>query len=259
MELVGNKFKKLKQIIQKKFDRFGRSVSIHGNYIIIGAPGEDSDANGNNNNILESGSAYIFRTTNNGASWSQTQILKANNAGDNDNFGYSVSIHGSYAIVGATDERSDGTGDNDNNYIAGAAYIFRTTNNGASWSQTQMIKAETVFDYQYFGNSVSIHGNYAIVGASGRNSDGTNTNTYDSLGAAYIFRTTDNGASWSQTQMLKADNGEEGDSFGKAVSIHGDYAIISASNKGSYPDGRGAAYIFKTTNDGLSWSQKSFI
>ena len=83
-----------------------------------------------------------------------------------------------------------------------------------------------------FGRSVSISGNLAIVGAN-------NARRGEHLpphGAAYIYHTTDDGASWSQSSKLTASDGEGGDFFGDSVSISGNLAIV-----GSYG---GAAYIY---------------
>jgi len=72
-----------------------------------------------------------------------------------------------------------------------------------------------------FGNSVSISGDYAIVGA--HHSDEVNGNN---SGSAYIFKR--DGSNWIEEQKLLASDGAEGDRFGISVSISGDYAIIGA-------------------------------
>lgn len=120
------------------FDHFGRTVSVSGNTIIVGAYQEDSDAtglNGNesNDNAENAGSAYIFRR--NGTTWQQRIYLKASNTESPDQFGRMVAIDGSTFAVGAILEASGATGINgdelDNSaYVSGAVYIFgRTTSN----------------------------------------------------------------------------------------------------------------------------------
>ena len=87
---------------------------------------------------------------------SDETILKANNPGTSDQFGYSVAISGDYAIFGAF--REDTSNDD-----SGAAYIFERTN--GTWTQVQWLKASEAAEDDYFGYSVAISGDYAIVGA----------------------------------------------------------------------------------------------
>ena len=142
-------------------DRFGQSVSISGNYAIVGADYEDTGGS-------NAGSAYIFEIDVDG-SWNQVQKIQASDRGGQDYFGCSVSISGNYAIVGAYN-KSSGTG---------AAYIFERNENG-TWpaTQTQKIQASNKASNDKFGVSVSISGNYAVVGANEKSSG---------RGAAYIF------------------------------------------------------------------------
>jgi hypothetical protein len=115
-------------------DFFGRSVSISGDTIVVGAHGEDSNATGVNgtqtdNSADYSGAAYVF--VRDGTSWTQQAYLKASNTGEADRFGYSVSISGDTIVVGAIYEDSNATGvnetqdnDPDINFNSGAAYVF---------------------------------------------------------------------------------------------------------------------------------------
>jgi len=89
-------------------DIFGRSVSISGDYAIVGAFWDDD-------NGIDSGSAYIFKRS--GTSWAEEAKLTASDGAAIDQFGWSVSISGEYAIVGAHL-------DDDNGADSGSAYIF---------------------------------------------------------------------------------------------------------------------------------------
>ncbi|MDH3268326.1 MAG: FG-GAP repeat protein, partial [Ignavibacteria bacterium] len=119
-----------------------------------------------------------------------------------DEFGYSVSISGDYAIVGAL------FGDN----YFGSAYIFRR--DGASWIEEQELTASDGAAGDKFGCSVSISGNYTVVGAQWDDDYGENS------GSAYIFRR--DGTNWIEEQKLTASDGAEDDDFGGSVSISGD-------------------------------------
>jgi hypothetical protein len=236
-------------------DYFGTSVSVSNNYVIVGAYMEDSSSTINQLGYADSGAAYIFRTTDNGTTWSQTAILKALNVGYQDRFGYSVAISGDYAIISAYDEDSDPSG---NNYViaAGAAYIFKTTDNGANWTQITMLKTSVGGSSQfgYGRHSVAISGNYAIVGCQLEHIDGTDE------GAVYIFEhdgndnwgtfvgnNTDGHKVCNETQRLQALVPGTNYNFGCSVSINGNYCIVGAIGDDNY---EGAAYIFERDNNG---------
>ncbi|GAH13390.1 unnamed protein product, partial [marine sediment metagenome] len=98
-------------------DIFGRSVSIDGDYVVIGANLDDD-------NGKDSGAAYIFKRS--GSTWIQEAKLLASDGRASDRFGFSVSINGTTAIIGA--DLNDNKGEN-----SGAAYIFRLS--GSRWVQ----------------------------------------------------------------------------------------------------------------------------
>jgi len=73
-------------------DRFGISVGISGDSVVVGAHFDDDDG-------VNSGSAYVF--TRSGITWSEQAKLTANDAASGDQFGVSVSISGDSVVVGA--------------------------------------------------------------------------------------------------------------------------------------------------------------
>ena len=186
-------------------DEFSRSVSISGDTVIVGSYMDD-DAGGN------SGSAYIF--TRSGSTWTQQQKLTASDAAMADHFGYSAAISGDTAIVGAV-------ADDDGGSMSGSAYIF--TRSGSIWNQQQKLTAADDAGNDWFGNSVSISGDTAIVGAFQNDDAGGDS------GSAYIF--TRNGAVWTQQQKLTAADAAGGDKFGIAVSIAGDVAVVGGASR----------------------------
>jgi len=92
-------------------DYFGRSVSIDGDYAIVGARLDDDNGE-------HSGSAYVF--TRSGTDWTEQAKLLPSDGAYWDDFGYSVSIDGDYAIIGAYAD------DNDNGASSGSAYVIMT-------------------------------------------------------------------------------------------------------------------------------------
>ncbi|MCK4901925.1 MAG: FG-GAP repeat protein, partial [Thermoplasmatales archaeon] len=210
------------------FDFFGGSVSIDGDYAIIGAYG-DAD------NGQDSGSAYIF--TRSGTTWTEQAKLLPSDGTTDDFFGWSVSIDGDYAIIGACF-------DGDNGYESGSAYVFKR--DGTTWTEQAKLLPSDGAAEDWFGFSVSIDGDYAIIGAPADDSNG-----YFS-GSAYVF--TRSGTNWNEQDKLLASDGAEGDLFGWSVSISGDYAIIEASSDDNGFDS-GSAYIFK--RESTSWTEQA--
>ena len=235
-------------------DNFGKSVAIDGNYAIISAIFEDSD---NTDIYYDCGAAYIYERDGSG-NWNYKTILRASNIDSNDQIGLSVAISGTYAIVGARYE--DGPNANNNIQNCGAAYIFERSNTTptGTWSQKPILRASNYKELVEFGYSVSISGNYAIVGA--RHEDNNNVSTAFNSGAAYIFER-DIYGDWSEKKMLKASNIGTLDQFGNSVAISGNYAIVGAYLEDGSSNNRadcGAAYIFERDING-NWAEISII
>jgi hypothetical protein len=207
--------------VRQNSDQFGYSVSIDGDYAIVGARYEDEGA-------VDAGAAYIYKRDASTGVWGSEQKLHATDAASQDQFGYSVSIDGDYAIVGTPYEDTGFTN-------AGAAYIYKRNPSTGVWGNEQKIQASDKQTQDYFGESVSISGDYAIVGARNEDPGGT-TNA----GSAYIFKR--DGTTWSEIKKIQASDRDASDEFGYSVSISGDYAIVGARQENS---SAGAAYIYK--------------
>jgi hypothetical protein len=143
-------------------------------------------------------------------------------------FGYGVSISGDYAIVGAFYDDVNVMVD------SGSAYVFLRS--GSSWSQQAKLTASDSAAGDRFGLSVSISGDYAIVGANGDDSY---------KGSAYIFKR--GGTSWSEQSKLTALDGTAGDWFGYGVSISDNYAVVGAYFDDDKGTNSGSAYMFGKT------------
>jgi hypothetical protein len=261
------------------YDRFGYSVAIAGDTIVVGADGEDSGATGVNgdatdNSTVRAGAAYVFIRS--AGSWSQQAYLKASNTAAEDNFGHSVAISGDTIVVGAPWEDSSATGINgnpaDNSATdAGAAYAF--TRSAGSWSQQAYLKASNTGIVDLFGWAVAISGETIGVGAPFENSSSTGVNgnesdnSADNAGAAYVF--TRSAGTWSQQAYLKASNTGAFDRFGSSVAISGGTVVVGAHLEDSSSTGvngngadnsatfAGAAYVF-TRSVGV-WSQQAYL
>ncbi len=238
-------------------DQFGYTVSISGVYAMAGANYEDEDAAGANT-MNSAGSAYVFERIS--GTWTQAQKIVASDRAAGDYFGASVNLSGTYAIVSAYLEDEDASGLN-NMLNSGSAYVFERIS--GTWTQVNKLDASDRAAGDYFGISVSISGNYAIVGANNEDEDPAGLNTVSNCGSAYIFER-DGAGAWSQKQKIVASDRGIGDSFGYSVSISGDYAIAGAYFEDEDASGlntlgsAGSAYVFGIASAALPLDILSF-
>lgn len=213
-------------------DYFAGSVDIFGNYAIVGAYGE-GDTGGDN-----SGKAYVYEVNTGNLLWTFNNP-NAYNTSANDYFGYRVGICGNYAIVSAYRE-GDASGT-----LSGKVYIFSLTT-GALLQTLNNPNAYGSSTNDYFGYSVSITDQFAIVGAYGE-ADAGGT----SSGKTYIF----NAVTGALTQTLNnpnAYNTSTNDYFGYSVDISGNYAIVGAYQEDEAGgNSSGKAYIFNVVTGTL--------
>ncbi|MDJ0610038.1 MAG: FG-GAP repeat protein [Kiloniellales bacterium] len=144
-------------------DLFGFSVAISGDTVVVGAY-RDDDAG------ISSGSAYVFQR--NGTTWNEQAKLTAGDAAAGDEFGRSVAISGDTVVAGALL-------DDDAGNSSGSAYVFQR--NGTAWSEQAKLTAGDGAADDWFGRSVAISGDTALVGAVLDDDAGI------SSGSAYVF------------------------------------------------------------------------
>lgn len=214
---------------------FGDSVSIDGERALVGASGESCVAG------LLCGAAYVFRF--NGSNWVEEQKLTASDAGQFDDFGFSVSISAELALIGAP--LSSPAEDSH----AGSAYVFR--NNGSAWVEEKKLLPADPAAEDFFGTFVRVRGDVAVVGAPNADCAGGSD-----CGAAYVFRY--NGKTWIEEQKLTASDAEDGDAFGNRVSLVEDLLVVGAPfddcGTDLFHQSCGAAYVFRF--NGSNWDQE---
>jgi hypothetical protein len=206
-------------------DYFGVTVVVDGDTALIGATGD-------NDNGIDSGSAYVFVYT--GTTWTQQAKLLPSDGAAGDFFGYFVALDGDTALISAIA---------DDNY-KGSAYVFIRT--GTTWTEQQKLTPTDGIYGGQFGVSVALEGDTAFIGAN-RDDDNGNFS-----GSVYVF--TRSGTTWTQQQKLNASDGAAQDRFGLCVSLDGDTALISAGGDNTYA---GSAYIF--TRTGTTWTEQQKI
>jgi hypothetical protein len=217
-------------------DNFGNSVAVSGTTAVVGAWNHTVGSN------TGQGVAYVFVET--GGTWSQQAELTEPYAAAYNNFGSSVAVSGSTAVVGApcyprVFSNCYPTSD------SGAAYVF--VQSDGTWSQQAELTASDGAAYDWFGGSVAVSGSTAVVGAN-QHTVGSN----GQQGTAYVF--VKSGGTWTQQQELTASDGVAGDQFG-ASAIDGSMIVVGASQHTFGSNGQqGAAYVF--VESGGTWSQQ---
>ena len=274
----------------QEIDRFGSSVAISGDTVVVGASGESSSTTGVNStpneSVLASGAAYVFVRS--AGVWAQQAYLKPAAVGttqSDDNFGTSVAISGDTVVVGAPREDSSTTGINStpnesvdgfgNPANSGAAYIF--VRSASVWTQQAYLKPAAVGTTQAgdnFGYSVAVSGDTVVVGAVNEDSSTTGVNSTPNesaptSGAACVF--VRNAGVWTQQAYLKpvaVGTTQTIDEFGYSVAVSGDTVVVGAINEDSSTTGvnstpnesassAGAAYIF-VRSAGV-WAQQAYL
>jgi len=169
-----------------------------------------------------------------GGTWPEDQELQAAEIGDTDYFGRSIAANGSTALVGAVYDDEGAFGN------AGSVCVFELI--GGSWIQVDRLLASDYINSGFFGGSVAMSGDSAIIGSHGFNVK---------RGAAYVF--VRGPSEWTEEQKLTAPDAAALDEFGYAVAIDGDTAVIgSFRSDHSLLTDPGSAYVF--TRSGSVWS-----
>lgn len=215
-------------------DRFGNSVSISGNRVIVGVPYDDDGANTNE------GSASIYQYNSSLGNWVLVVKLTHISGVSMDSFGYSVANSGDKVIIGAPFVNNTVPAASD----AGRASIYHF--NGTTWVLAYDIPISDVSDDNE-GYSVAMYNNYVVVGRPGRNS-----NAGDAL--AYFF----DGTSWSLLGILVRPSVAAGDFFGTSVYISGNYILVGAPTDDASPNtDEGGVSLFARI--GNYWQQQQYI
>ncbi|EOQ96299.1 FG-GAP repeat protein [Leptospira wolbachii serovar Codice str. CDC] len=257
-------------------DRFGVTVSISGDTIVVGANLEDSNqttiTNGatasSDNSATQSGAAYVFQRT--GSTWVEQAYLKPPNAEANDQFGQRVAISKDTIVVGSFSESSNQTtisngqtaSTNNSAALSGAAYVFQRI--GSTWTHQAYLKAPNTEADDRFGISLAIEGDTILVGAIFEDSNQTTVtngqtasedNSITNAGAVYVFQRS--GSNWFHRAYIKPPNPDLDDRFGNAVAISGDTMIVSAnqedSNQNTITNGPTASTNNLATNSGAGY------
>ena len=210
-------------------DFFGWSMSLHGDKLVVAAPGLNREE--------AAGAAYVFEYEAATNSWKQTDKLEMEEMSSRSWFGYSVYAHENYVVVGAPNAERG----------MGAVYTFMQEGESGTWQPSGRLTAFDGRPGTMFGSHIAETSTGLWVGAP-RGSNGT--------GTVYNFDFDAEAAMWLGTRKLHPVELKRGSSFGTTFAVHGNVALIGASNADS---GLGLAYVFERAGDESEWQETSVL
>jgi hypothetical protein len=216
-------------------EEFGNAIAVQGTTALIAT--HLAQING----IPHAGAVYVFNYD--GTQWLQTQKLVADTPLLVANFGDSVALDGTTAVIGASNERGAALEPS-----VGAAYVFNADKNG-TWTQTQRLASSHPAHWDLFGVSVGIGGGTIMVGVS--QETWIDQSSGPGKGAVHVF--TAGAGGWSETGELYADDGVDSDYFGEMLAFDGQTLVVGAPAVNNY---QGAAYVFTLAAGQWTQSQK---
>jgi len=164
-----------------------------------------------------------------GTEWTRQAKLTASDEDATDWFGYSVALSGDTAVVGAPYDDTPSGAD------AGSAHVFTRT--GTTWAHQAPLTAPDGIASDFFGYSVAVDGDTAVVGAPYDLPAGTQA------GRAYVFGRS--GTTWVPQARLTAPDGIAYDRFGYSVAVRATTAVVGVPYDDTMGGAdAGSAYVF---------------
>lgn len=204
-------------------DRFGRSISLDGNRLLVGATTPDSNSRG---------AGYIYERDRQG-NWRQVTTLLPTNADSGSAYGRFVLLRGDEAFVSGWAA----------NQGRGVVAVFRRGSNG-QWAHTESVSASDAAPGMFFGSALSQAGNRFVVGAANRDT---------ARGQVYVYERAGGSDQWTEKAHFRPDSMPVGASFGAGVLLTGDELLVAAPGVDS---GRGAVFVYSRSAAG-QWSFKT--
>jgi len=254
-------------------DKFGSSVAVHNNRILIGSPGYDvprppytpySDA----------GAAYVFTLTTTGL---YNQLCQFSIQSTGLNLGTSVAVHSNHIALGAPQSSN----------TAGAVYTSRIIHpQGSATEQCEALvthRPSASFPLggyglqsgDRFGAAVALSENTLAVSAPGDDGAGAGANHFSNEGAVYLYKRSDPSQTgltniwWTPDTTVRVPRCSYGGTITQALGSQ--MALSNDTLVASSPDHRGTpwlceqwwnaqhsigmAFVFKKSAAGWSYSQ----
>lgn len=203
--------------------RYAASIDIDGDYAVIGAYWDVIADN------VDQGSAYIYRRES--GKWVFDTKLIASDGRARDLFGFAVSILGDRVLVGARGAARP--------FIdQGKAYVFVRT--GAVWSEEAQLDTPEADAFQYFGASVALTSDRAVIGAPGFDKEPGPP----SAGAVFVFSL--ESGQWVPLVGLQAPVPRANAAFGFSLAANSQHVLIGAFQDGTAA--QGAAFVYRASD-----------
>ena len=203
-------------------DRFGRSLDISGDTIVVGSSLADSPG-------ANAGALYVYERDAGGYdAWGEVAKLVASNAQPGDNMGFGVAIDGNTLVAGA--------------YLAGSgkAYVFQRDSVAADvWVEVSELSGPETTEVAQFGRVVDVRDGVIVVGAP---------NEDVLIGAAYLFEQNLTG-DWSPAGRLALSGPVFPDQLGWGVAIDQGIAVVGVPNADIAAPETGAVLVTTTGGD----------
>ncbi|PIQ95365.1 MAG: hypothetical protein COV67_15260, partial [Nitrospinae bacterium CG11_big_fil_rev_8_21_14_0_20_56_8] len=257
-------------------DQFGRSVSLEGNRLAVGASADD----GSGNSGTDSGAVYLYTFSDTAFTGGEAVgVVGANYSGgknitvgldDSDQFGTSVSMDNGRLVVGAPFDDGSGNANTD----SGTVYFFEFPDSADQFAGGEMQAIvgpgysggksynQSLDAGDAFGTSVALDGQMMAIGAEGDQGSG---NPGTNRGAVYLYTFTDDkfGGAVLQGIVGSGYTGgkninqalDDSDQFGKGVDLDANRLAVGADagdGSGNGTNGSGEVYLYTFTDSTFS-------
>ncbi|BDS07542.1 hypothetical protein NT6N_25820 [Oceaniferula spumae] len=184
----------------RSHQRFGNAISIDGNTALIAAYRLETQ-------YTYSGRVCVF--TFNGSDWNRQALISPPSPKAFIGFGTSVSISGNTALIGAPGVDEDGVLDFNGNKGTGQAYVY--TRSGTQWSLQATFDPVDGHQYSYFGNSLKVDGDNAVISQKGG-----------------VDLYTRSGTTWTRQGTYQSAANPSDTNFASAVAMDGDAVAVGS-------------------------------
>ncbi len=180
-------------LVTTDFHNFGYAVDISQDTLLVGAIFHDGA-------WVDSGAVYVGERV--AGSWSLSTVLMTDDPAQLEFFGSAVAIDHDQAVISATGTSSQ------------LSKVYFWTRSSGIWSEVYRHRPPTKDPGEWFGYSVALQGNRALVGA--RLDEG--------MGSAYLYSQDANG--WAPDGTFFDPQGGPDQLFGQSVALDGSYLLV---------------------------------
>jgi len=207
-----------------ELDRFGSKVVLEGDWLFVTAYPDMP--------VVDAGAVHVYKRE--GSDWTLQEILTHDEPHMSDAFGLSMAADGDYLLLGSPLMDADGRVNN------GVIYVYKR--DGDRWVRQTKLSHPGDESEDWFGLSMALRGDVALVGAPQEDEGNVNT------GAAYLYQR--EGEDWTQKARFTPGAVEQNHRFGTSVALGEGVAFVGAAYL--TPGYTGTVYVY--TEENGTWS-----